>query len=164
MPIITDGQASALISLFAPSIGPTPPAIDGAACLWGLFNCERYTADNPDPRIEPSYAPGGYYYDHSPDVRERWAQYDHDSACSYSNWQILFNTACELGYEGAPQDLDEDDIALPFVVQYIQRRALNAGAIQPEQIARCYNSGSINGQPVPGYVDKFMAAYEGYSA
>ena len=159
LPIITDEDAWELIEEAAPSLEPMPPSIEGAATLWGLFNCERYSEANPFPRFEPAYAPGGYFYEHSPDVQARWAEYDRASACSYSNWQILFNTACELGYTGDPYALDDDKTALPFVVAYIKRRAIGAGATMPEQVARAYNSGSINGHAVPGYVDKFMASY-----
>lgn len=150
-----------LVKQHAPTLEPMPPTIDGEASLWGIYHCEKYDQYNTEPRFEAAYAPGGYYYEHSIEVRARWTQWGRDSACSYSNFQILYNTACELGYIGPPKALDKDGLALPYVCLYIRRRIIDRGATKPEQIADAYNSGSFSDQHIPGaYIRKFMKYYE----
>jgi hypothetical protein len=156
-----DPMIRKLIRTHAPDLEPMPLTIQGEPCLWGLYHCEKYDQDNKIPRYEPAYAPGGYFYLHSPDVQARWAVWGRDSACSYSNFQILYNTACELGYQGPPLALDTDALAILYVVKYIRTRIIQQGATKPEQVADAYNSGSFKDQYVPNaYIRKFMKYYD----
>jgi len=131
---------SQLITKHAPSLAPLPSTLNAEAVLWAVYHCEKYTPAYPNPRFEPSYAPGGYYHDTSQRVRDAYAEYGRDAACSYSNFQILYIVALELGYAGPPRALDKDSFALPFVVKYINGRCLERGADTPEEVADAYNS------------------------
>jgi hypothetical protein len=104
-------------------VGPparfSDPVSPGVWVLYALFLNERYNAQNPVPRLEPSYCPGGRYYSD-----RLWKLYGEDSAKSYSNWQLMFATAHELGYRGMPHELDDDTVAVRWVVEVLNRRVI----------------------------------------
>lgn len=150
-----------LIKEHAPSITELPETLNAEAILWAIYHCEKYDTYNRDPRFEPAYAPDGFYFNNSIDIRRYWAKWGREAACSYSNFQIMFPTACELGYTGPPAALDFDRIALPFVCKYVQRRIINRGATTPEQVADAYNSGSYQDAVKPEkYMKKFRRYYD----
>lgn len=135
--------------------------MNAEAILWAVYFCEKYTKGNRKPRFEASYAPGGYFYEQSPTVQQEHKLWGDYAACSYSNFQILYITAQELGYQGPPLGLDRDSVAIRFVVEYLNRRAFARGAKTVEQVADAYNSGSFRDefQPV-AYIQKFVRQYE----
>jgi hypothetical protein len=138
-----------------------PPLLNAEALLWAIYYCEKYNAHNREPRFEAAYAPGGWFYEHSPAVRTQYDKWGRYAACSYSNFQMLFIVATELGYGGPPLALDKDSVCLPYVVDYLNRRVFAYGATKPEQVADAYNSGSFKDAYVPTeYVAKFMRFYE----
>lgn len=138
-----------------------PDSLDPEAILWAVWHCEKYDQYDKEPRFEASYAPGGYFYDTSEEVRMNWAVYGRSAACSYSNFQIMYPTARELGYVGPPVALDKDEIALPYVVALICKRIIDAGATTPEQVADAYNSGSFKDNYKPeAYMKKFRCYYD----
>jgi len=135
--------------------------MDPEAVLWAVYHCERYDKHNRVPRFEKAFAPGGFYYKSDPNVRllhARWGDY---AACSFSNFQILFVTACELGFDGPPLALDHDSVALPWVVKYLNVRGFDKGVKSVEAIADAYNSGTHLDDDVPQrYVRKFVRMYD----
>jgi len=135
--------------------------INAEAILWAIYRCEKYTATNQEPRFEPAYAPGGHYYNHSTPVQELYTKWGNWAACSYSNFQILFVTAVELGYPGPPLGLDRDEVALPYVVKLLNVRIFDRpGNETVEQVADAYNSGNFKDTNVPeAYIRKFVEAY-----
>jgi hypothetical protein len=138
-----------------------PPTLNPEAILWAIYNCEKYSPGNTVPRYEEIYAPGGYYYEHSAHVREAYDKWGRPAACSYSNFQIMYIAALELGYTGPPLALDEDSIALPYVIKYIQNRVLDTGATTPAEVADAYNSGSFKDSLKPlGYIKRFQYFYD----
>lgn len=150
-----------LIEQFAPQLKPLPPSLNAQAILWAIYHSERYTSSNPSPRFEKAYAPGGIYYDTAQHVRDAYEEYGRDAACSYSNFQIMYIAAVELGYSGPPRALDKDSFALPYVVKYINRRVLERGADTPEEVADAYNSGSYTDSHKPeGYMRRFRTFYD----
>lgn len=150
-----------LIKEHAPTIPHLPTTLNAEAILWAVYHCERYDTNNKIPRFEAAYAPGGYYYVRSQQVRVNYVRWGRDSACSYSNFQILYNTANELGYTGPPVALDSDSLALPYVCKYIHRRIIDKGATTPEQVADAYNSGSYQDSIKPEkYMKKFRRYYD----
>lgn len=156
-----DELISRLIKEHAPTIKDLPQTLDAEALLWALYHCERYDPNNKVPRFEPAYAPGGRYYASNQQVRINYASYGREAACSYSNFQILYATARELGYTGPPAALDSDSIALPYVCEYIHRRIFDKGATTPEQVADAYNSGSYQDSNKPEkYIAKFRRYYD----
>jgi len=138
----------------------TPESLEPKCLLWALYFCEKYNSQNRVPRFEKAYAPGGYYYERSLEVRKEYNTWGRDAACSYSNFQILYNTARELGYDGPPLPLDRDSIALPYVVWYLNIRIFKKGATTPGEVADAYNSGSYQDANKPeAYIKKFIRNY-----
>jgi len=139
-----------------------PPGIDPKALLWAFYRCEKYDKHNHVPRFEKACAPGGYYYERSPMLQEEYEKWGTWAACSYSNFQILYITARELGYDGPPLALDKDSVALPFVVKLINRIIVR-GAATPAEIADAYNTGIHKDSNIPvKYIKKFLRFYEEY--
>lgn len=137
----------------------TPEALNSEAILWAVYGCEHYTKRYYAPRFEPAYAPGGLYYRNSKEVRDAYEKWGKSAACSYSNFQILYITATELGYEGPPLGLDRDSLAIPFVIKYINERIFARGAKTVEQVADGYNSGTHLDRLKP---IKYMARFRRY--
>jgi len=149
-----------LIEKWAPSLH-VPTGLDSGCILWALYYCEKYDPHNRVPRFEKAYAPGGYYYKKSEDVRKEYEKWGNWAACSFSNFQILFNTARELGYDGPPLALDRDEVAMPFIVLYLNIRIFKKGATTPEEVADAYNSGTFKDANKPEkYMAKFRARYD----
>jgi len=90
-----------------------------ARVLWAIFRNEQYNEANPEPRLEKSYCPNGTWFN-----KVLWDRYGHACAKSYSNFQIMFATAWEHGYHGRPQDLDDDKVAIRYVVDLINWRII----------------------------------------
>lgn len=139
-----------------------PDGIDPEALLWAVYYCERYTKHSREPRFEAAYAPGGLYYKNSEHVRKEYEEWGSSACCSYSNFQILYITACELGYTGPPLGLDSDRIALPYVVKYINERCFaKPGQETVEHVADAYNSGNHLDRFKPlTYIRRFRRFYD----
>ena len=119
-------------------------------------NESNYGKDNV-PRHEPAYDHGGRYAD-----KVAIEEYGRDAACSWSPWQIMYVNAKAMGFEGAPKDLSDPHVALPFVIKFINKEIINRQkAMTMQDIARAYNSGSIHGDAVKGYVGNVLLAYDG---
>jgi len=140
-----------------------PGEPSGDAVLYSLFLVERYNKDNSKPRSERSYRPGGIYF---PKVKPLWEKYQDAAACSYSNFQIMFPTASELGFEGTPQELDHDKVAIVWVVELLKRRVIwmarkTRGFAPVESIYDGYNSGNPNDKRIPeAYIRKGLVCYQ----
>jgi len=136
-------------------------AVDPEALLWAVYECEKYTKRYKTPRFEPAYAPGGIYFRNSSMVRREYAKWGSHAACSYSNFQIMFIVARELGYDAPPLALDKDSVALPYVVRYINERIIAQPGVETvENVADAYNSGTHLDDIKPHrYIDKFVRKY-----
>lgn len=140
---------------------PVPSTLDAEALLWAIYRCEKYDKHNKVPRFEKAFAKGGSYYEASELIRELCKTWGTFASCSYSNFQILFVTACELGYLGPPLALDHDSVALPYVIRYIHKRVLQTGATTVEEVADAYNSGTHLDANVPiRYIKRFRKFYD----
>jgi len=139
-----------------------PEALNPEAILWAVYGCEHYTKRYYAPRYEPAYAPEGLYYRNSRVVREEYEKWGKSAACSYSNFQILYITATELGYTGPPLGLDRDSMAIPFVIKYINERIFaKPGHETVEQVADGYNSGTHLDRLKPlAYMARFRRYYD----
>jgi len=121
-------------------------------------------------RHEPAYMPDGYYYKNSTQVQERWKRWQILSACSFSSFQILYTTACELGFDHQPWDrnpieLWDDRIAAQFVVKYLVKRVISKMPDNSlERLFDGYNSGNPRDGIIPHeYIQKSLKAYESLS-
>lgn len=150
-----------LIEEHAPKL-EVPEGLNAEAILWAVYGCEHYVPKYNVPRFEPAYAPGGLYYRNSDLVKEKYRLWGRDAACSYSNFQILFITACELGYDGPPLPLDKDALALLYVVRYINIRIFDKpGRETVEQVGDAYNSGTHLDRIKPErYMKRFRRFYD----
>jgi len=152
-------STKSLIQVYAPHLN-APPGLNEEALLWALYFCERYTKGNREPRKEPAYAPGGFYYERSQAVRAAYGLWGESATCSYSNFQLLYITAMELGYPGPPLGLDSDSVALPYVVALLNKRIFEKGATTLREVADAYNSGNFKDRIVPErYIQKFARMY-----
>ena len=146
-----DPNIIALCRVWGPEIGLQEGEPDGAALLYALYLNERYARHNEVPRFERGYAPGGRYCN-----RRLWEQYGRASACSYSNWQLMFPVACELGYAGTPEQLDDDATAIEWVVRLLRTRLVRLsrkddGGAALDELLDAYNSGNPHDANVPAH-------------
>lgn len=149
-----------LIEEYSPLV-KAPNDLCACSILWAIYDCERYSKGNRVPRFEPAYALAGVYFKTSKHVREAYAKWGYWAACSYSNFQIMFITAQELGYTGPPLALDHDSVAIPYVTRYLNKRVFDKGASTVEEVADAYNSGTYLDSNVPEkYIRKFVKQYD----
>lgn len=121
------------------SLGLNPDALLYAICL-----NESSGGKNDIPRFEPAYAPNGYYFKRSQEVRDKWGKYGDLAAMSWGPWQIMFTTAGELGFSGSPLELWDAEVSIQFVVKLIKDRIIvRLGAKTVEEIGDSYNSGTF---------------------
>lgn len=144
-------QGAALV--LAPEVSFANPLL----LLGSLAEVESEFGKYNVPKHEASFDLGGRYAN-----RTLWAMHGSMAACSWSSFQLMFPVAVEMGFNPArpPWELSDDEVAIHFVVAYIQRRILRPGASSVEEFADAYNSGSFKDRFVPtDYVDRFRAAY-----
>ena len=118
-------------------------------------------------RTEPAYLPAsrlpgtkdGFLFRRH--VRDLFGLYG-DAACgSWSSWQIMYPTAWELGFRGAPWGLADDAEAIKWVVKFLNVRAFGRGAETVRQVADAYNSGDHRDRFQPtAYMDEVEHYYE----
>jgi len=133
------------------------PWADPERMLLALVDVESARGRFAIPRHEKSFDTGGRWF--NKELSRRWGAW---SACSYSSFQIMYPVAVELGFdpERSPADLNDDDIAIHWAIEYIRRRILGRGAKSVRDFADAYNSGSHRDDFVPvAYCDKFVKAY-----
>lgn len=136
---------------------------DKKALLQAIAQVESSYGVNNIPRFEPSYYIDGYYYKVSTEVQNYVSKYGKHASCSYSSFQIMFPTACELGYTGTPQDLGKDEIAIQWVIKFINNRILRKKPQGLEDIFDAYNSGNFKDKYIPErYIKKATRWYDHY--
>ena len=154
----------AVIERWAPKLQEIiPPDLNATALLTALAWQESlFGILGGRSRVEPGYRPkGAYYREH---VLTLYDDFGDAAASSWSSWQVMYPTAWELGFRAYPWDLRDDGIAVAYVLRYIDRRAVQRGAVTVEKIARAYNSGTHEGpetdymRRVRRYYDKAVAA------
>lgn len=126
-------------------------AIAGVESSYGVQNVPKY---------ESAYAPGGLYYRRAKYVRDQYWIYGALSCCSYSSWQILYLSAYDLGCRDHPLELWKDEVAIEWVVKYLNVRVFGRGAKRISEIADAYNSGTHRDDIVPyEYIAKLEDCY-----
>lgn len=131
------------------------PWMYGDVCLAALATIESSYGIHNIPRYEKAYDRGGIYYN-----AQLGMKYGAAAACSYSSWQIMYPTAVELGFTGAPTELNNDCVAIYFVMEYIQKRILDKGCERLQDLFDAYNSGTFRDRIIPEeYIAKGMDAY-----
>ena len=150
-----------LIAYHATRLKGLPPSLDAEALLWAFYHSERYSIYRKEPRFDPAFAPEGLYYRLSKQVRDEYQKWGKAACCCYSNFQMPYLTAVELGYNGPPLALDRDRISLPFVILHLTKRIRSRAAQTPEEVADAYNSLSYRSFPQPyRYLKRFRHFYD----
>lgn len=138
--------------------------------LGAIARVESNSGVNNYPRFERSFAPKGMSWTIQGHVitgtgtnftlvaQPRWAKWGLASACSFGPWQILYHTAADRGFTGAPWELW--DQSRPWVEKEL-RRQFAKGADTIRKIADAWNSGSFTDANVPGdYVAAVTKAFK----
>lgn len=135
---------------------------DPYGILKALATVESSFGTNNVPRFEKAYSPMGIYY--NSEQKERYAKWGAAACCSYSSFQIMYTTACELGFDSQPWSrnpsiLSNDEVAIFYVIEYIKKRVISRGAQTVEQLFDIYNSGSLDKNIPADYIRVAMQAY-----
>lgn len=136
-----------------------PVYISGVQLLGAIAENESSFGKNRVSKHENVFDLGGKYGD-----SELWARYGSSAACSYSSFQIMYPIAVReygLSMEVRPELLNEDHVAILYVVKYIKRKFL-AGATTVAALLDAYNSGThkdVQSDAVKGYISKGIKAY-----
>lgn len=129
--------------------------LDGVAALGALAEIESSFGEFNIPKYERAYDVTGKYFN-----RELWLKWGAWAACSYSSWQIMYPVTVELGFSGTPIQLMDDEIAVLWVLEYIDKRILARGCNNLKHFADAYNSGSFRDANIPEtYINRFLGAY-----
>jgi hypothetical protein len=153
-------ELDVLISLWAHRLHLPPESVlDPVRVLKALAWKESTYGQNTTPLKEPAYLPGGRYF--TPEQAARHKKYGVAAAKSYSSFQILYPTACELGFSGTPTDLDDDREAIRWVVELLNRRVFGRDhAMTIEEVGDCYNSGRKGGFLPAKYMQELRGYYD----
>lgn len=123
--------------------------INSKALLCALAQNESSFGKNNNPRFESVYYVGGRYYKNNADLRNAIRTFGKDAACSWSSWQIMYFCAYEFGFNERPSELQNDEIALPYIIKFINNRILKKNPQNLENIFDAYNSGNFKDNIIP---------------
>ena len=145
--------------------------LDGFCLLSTIAMVESSGGRNNYPNFEPYWIPKGKsgIIENSRQtgrhpisntlVNHRFEMYGLSAGCSFSSFQILYHTAADIGYTGAPWMLWNDDMAIRWVVALLSR-IIASGADTIEKIADAWNSGNHKDDIVPvEYIEEFRKTY-----
>jgi hypothetical protein len=146
--------------------------LNGYALLAAIALVESTGGVNNYPNFEPYWVPEGNAFtiegkiqkgrhpSTNSIVRARFDKFGMASGCSFSSWQILYHTAADMGYSGAPWELWNDHFAIQWVVKLLNR-IYETGAETVANVADAWNSGTHKDRIVPeAYIKKLCAAYD----
>lgn len=151
--------------------GELVPGVDTDRLLRAIAKIETSGGRNNWPRVEVSYIPAGLAFTVQGRIltgtgknvnavaAPRWAKWGLGSAASWGWWQILYHTAADMGYLGAPHELMTPGVCEIYVVARL-RKIAKSGAETVRDFADAWNSGSWrDANLVPEYTQKVEAAY-----
>lgn len=78
---------------------------------------------------------------------------------SFCMGQILLSTARRLGFEGEPKEMYKPEVCIDLIGKYYRMMLDKYGDLNPEQLARAYNTGSPFKRPVLGHLFRFRMWY-----
>jgi hypothetical protein len=140
-----------------------PSGMDRYRFLLSIAGVESSFGLQNKPRLELAYTLNGAYGKKSPQLQRQIGLYGSDASCSWGPWQILYITAFELGYKGAPKNLTDPFTSIPYVIAFFNKWiALEAKTI--EELAECWNHGDYRDhtelQGVKNYVARINEIYK----
>lgn len=116
-----------------------PVSVSGVQLLGAIAENESSFGLHRFSKHEVTWDQGGRYFD-----KELWLLHGSDAACSRSSFQIMYPIAVReygLSKDLKPELLDQDHIAIFYVLKYIKRKVMG-GANTLELILDAYNSGT----------------------
>jgi hypothetical protein len=141
------------------------------AVMRAIAAVETNSGANSYPRFERSFAPVGDMFtvqgrliqgtgmNFTAVARGRWDKWGMASACSYGPWQILYHTAADRGFLGAPWELWEPSTSWEYATKEVRRQFVK-GATTIQKLADAWNSGSFQDSNVPGdYITAVTKAF-----
>lgn len=137
--------------------------VDGGLLLWAISGNESTFGRRREfVKHEPAYLPGGRYYMRSTALHASFIRYGVLAASSFGAFQMMYPTACELGFIGHPIALQDDDICADYAVKLIRHRIIGAQDAKTLRDALdAYNSGSWKDAVIPGkYIEDGIHFYE----
>jgi len=142
--------------------------------LKAIAQVESSGGGNNYPRFERSFAPAGLVvivqgrtiqctgHNFSQVAKDRYTRWGMASACSFGPWQMLYHTAADHGFKGAPWEMWGTQVVEPLVRAELLRR-FKQGADTITKIADAWNSGSFTDVNIPGdYIQKVTAAFKAF--
>lgn len=141
-----------------------PPGVTPRRLLKAIASVESSGGLNAVARHErgfcPNEGPGTRARLRKAGAEGRHMQYGCLSCCSYGPWQVLYHTAADLGYVGAPALLGDPAVNVMWAITLLNR-IVARGAADLRDIADAYNSGTHRDENrVPEYTTKVAAAYD----
>jgi hypothetical protein len=152
--------------------GPLTPDVDGDKLLRAIAAVETSGGKNNWPRLETAWIPKGLAFtvqghlvtgtgtSMSPIASLRWQKWGLESAASWGWWQILYHTAADLGFTGAPHELFDPSVSELWVWKRLKSIAYKGGTTV-EQFADAWNSGNFKDTIIPTqYIANVKGFYE----
>lgn len=150
---------------------PPVPGVDWQRFIDAVATVETGFGRNNCPRFEASYIPAGELFtvqgrqllgtgrNVNEVVRGRFAVWGLASAASFGPWQILYHSAADRGFTGAPWELWSRAESYPWVLMHF---AWLVGRRHPRnlpELAACWNTGQAKPELAALYVSKVVRAY-----
>lgn len=136
--------------------------VDGGLLLWAISGNESTFGRRREfVKHEAGYLPDGRYYRRSPTLRQAYMKYGVLASSSFGSFQIMHATACELGFNAHPIELQDDEVCAHYAIKLIRERIIKSGATTLRDVLDAYNSGSWKDTVVPGkYIEDGLHFYE----
>lgn len=137
--------------------------VDGVRLLWAIAGNESSFGQQREfVKYEPGYLPSGYYYRNSIDIKGQFRRWGVLASSSFGSFQIMYQTAREVGYKDHPILLQNDKICAQWATTLILKRFVKAQHAETlRDIFDAYNSGNSHDSIVPQeYIDKAIQTYE----
>ncbi|GEM_PF-2548513 len=83
-------------------------------------------------------------------------------ATSTGPFQIMYLTAVELGFRGSFEELSNPRVNAKWAAEYLRKKGVSS-ATSLKSALTIYNTGSPNGKPHAGYLDRAMAYRDMFS-
>lgn len=117
------------------------PGIDFAKLLLAISGVESSYGTNAIPRHEDSWCPNQHGKAASTVAVLRHRRWGCEACCSWGPWQILYHTAADRGFTGAPHQLTDPLISIHPVADKL-KSAIKEGAKTIAEFADAWNSGT----------------------
>lgn len=138
---------------------PIVSGIDIPRLLIAISGVESSYGTNAIPRHEDSWCPNQHGRNANKIVIPRHRRWGCEACCSWGPWQLLYHTAADQGFDGAPHELTDPHVSLAPVAQRL-RAIAKQGAASVSDFADAWNSGTFRDGIVPVvYIARLVKEY-----